>query len=225
MKRSPPSLRLSWTLNLNYKVGPSNNLDPFFFLSYLASLTILSISSSFVYLCMYFLFGFVLLLCIDVILSILLLCFVTTPCYYCFTLLLAPPYYHSALLFLWAPPCYCCELHLANTTSSTLLLFWAPPCYMLHLAIVVLTLLPLCLAFCLSCCHLTLMLLHLCYFFACFKYQWPHLKFSLLPCLPYCSSTLLLSLASCVFPADIFTLPFFLIGFDFWSLKKQTTTN
>jgi hypothetical protein len=65
-----------------------------------------------------FFFGFVLLLHDAIILSIMLLCIATTPCYYRFTLLLAPPYYCTLL-----------SLHLATIMSSTLLLLQAPPCH------------------------------------------------------------------------------------------------
>jgi hypothetical protein len=50
----------------------------------------------------------------------------------------------------------------------------------------------------------------------------------LLPCLivalPCCCFALLLPFASCVSPVGTSTLPFFLAGFGFWSLKKQATT-
>ncbi len=115
-----------------------------------------------------------------------------------------------------APPCYYYELHLATATSSTLpLLFYHYCCYAWLFAL-------------LRCCS-TLLLLHLCYFSACFKYQWPHLKLLLLPYLivvsPYYCFALLILFASCVSLASTSTLPYFLVGFGFWRLKKQTTTN
>jgi len=126
------------------------------------------------------------------------------------------PYCRSTLLLLWAPPCYCYELQLVTATSSTLpLLFYHCCCYAWLFAL-------------LRCCS-TLLLLHLCYFSACFKYQWRHLKLLLLPYLivvsPYYCFALLILLTSCVSLASTSTLPFFLVGFGFWSLKKQTTTN
>ncbi len=93
---------------------------------------------------------------------------------------------------------------------------------LLHV-IVILMIMLLCFAAMPYYCHSTLLLLHLCCFSICFRYQWHHLKLSLLPYLivsPSCCSTLLLSLVSCVSLASSSTLPFFPIGFGFWSLKK-----
>jgi hypothetical protein len=107
-------------------VGPSNILYPLFFLSYLVSFTIFSLSSC-LFVCACIFFGFVLLLCVAIILSILLLCFAAMPWYYCFTLLLGPLYYCTLLSF-----------RLATANNSTLLLK-APLCcyYKFHLTIIV----------------------------------------------------------------------------------------
>lgn len=163
-------------------MGPSSR----FFLSYLASLTILSLSSClFEVVCLIlhvFFFGFVLLLHNAIILSIMLLCFATTPCYYRFTLLLAPRYYCTLL-----------SLHLAIIMSSTLLLLWAPACYCykLHLATVILPLLLLCLAFCLIALLLNLVASPPLLFLCLFQVPMASPK-TLVVALPYCCFTLLL---------------------------------
>jgi hypothetical protein len=225
-------------------VGPSNNLDPFFFLTpcfFHNSFTIRLL----VYLCMYF---FLALSCYYALLSlcwfynfILQQCFtiVTLHCY--LPHLAIAPYCHSALLLLWTPPCYCCKLHLATAASSTLLQLESPPCYMLYLVVVT----PLC-----YCCYTIVIALptflpcHVAvqpYYFSTFDtflfdsstngLAWnSHYCFALLllclvvvlPC--YCS-TLLLPLAFCASPTGTSTLPFFLVVFGFFSLKKQTITN
>jgi hypothetical protein len=42
---------------------------------------------------------------------------------------------------------------------------------------------------------------------------------------PIVAFALLLLITSCISLAGTSTLPFFLAGFGFWSLKKQATTN
>ncbi len=137
MRRPPPSLGFSWTLNLNYKVL----LGLTFFFSHIVSLKILSLSSC-LFICTCISFSFFLSCCYT-LLSLYQFCYfalpqhlaiVSLPC--CLPHLDVAPYCRSALLLLQVPPCCCYELHLAIVASSTLLLLWIPPCYMLYPVVV-----------------------------------------------------------------------------------------
>jgi hypothetical protein len=134
MRRPPPSLGLSWTLNLNYKVL----LVLTFSFSHIASLKNSLTLKMFVYLCMFFFF--LALSCCYTLLSLYHFCcfalpwhlaIIVLPCYLPHVDVV--PYSHFALVLLWAPPCCCYELHLVIVTSSTLLLLRVPPCCMLCL--------------------------------------------------------------------------------------------
>ncbi len=132
-------------------MGPSNSLDPLFFLSHLVSFTILSLSNClFVYACIPFLALFY----YYGLLSFCWFCYfalswclaiVTQP--NCFLDVAIMNYFHSTLLLLWTPPCNCYELHLAIVVNSTLLLLQAPPYCMFCFDVVILLLLLFCLPF------------------------------------------------------------------------------
>ncbi len=130
MRRPPPSLGFSWTLNLNYKVL----LGLTFFFSHIVSLNILSLSSClFICTCISFLFLF---------------CLVATHCYHsinsatllCHNTLLLSLYLVACptlmLHLIVAPPYYYCKFHLVVAMNSTLLLLQAPlwNSYEFHLA-------------------------------------------------------------------------------------------
>lgn len=243
MKRLPPSLpslRLSWTLNLNYKVGPSFCLDPFF-----PFIPCFSHNSStlklFVCLCMFFFFWLcftvaccchfvdsVTFLCLDALLLLLylatsptlLLHLIVTLPYYCYKLHLASPA-SSIFLLLWAPPCYCCKFHFVDAMSSTLPLLF-------HLATDFYHCCGYAWLFALSHYCSTLLLFHLCSFSTCtngFTWNYHCCPTYLIVVQPCCCSTLLLPIASCVSLVGTSTLPFFPCRFWFLELEEQAMTN
>jgi len=117
MRRPPPSLRLSWTLNLNYKTCPSNNLGPLFFLFHLASLTIFSFLGC-LFICAYIFPFRALSYCYELLSLCWFCCFALSWC-----LATVSPWCCRSTLFL-APPCYYALL------------------FLLHLVVVLLAFLP-----------------------------------------------------------------------------------